>query len=435
LARTPHVPQNSPAARKRGTARFQTFTSLQHRDYLFLWVSNLFNASASWFQQITAPWLVWEISHSPFWAAAAAGMRSLPFLFIGPLAGVFADRIDRRKMVLVVQTVLALVVSGFAVGVQKGYVTGNAGIFYALLFAFIAGLLQSLIQPVRQAMIANTVPRQDLWNAIALNSLAGNVARVIGPGLAGILIEWLSPSVNFYIQGALYMLMALAVVPIKLPYREEITAKRSSIIANLRQGFEYVWSERLIWHLLSLSYIPALFIASILQIMPAIADDILGHGAEVFGFLLLAMGIGGIVGTICLASLGGIFNRGGTGLLALMLLSGSVIALGISTWLLVSLAAMFCLGFFRIAFQINNNTLLQTSIPDGLRGRVMALYHLDHGFTPLAGMVVGLMAELMSANLVVTLAGLASLGLALYAFLSYTDVRRLAAGGNLHQPK
>jgi hypothetical protein len=231
------------------------------------------------------------------------------------------------------------------------------------------------------------------------------------------------------------MLMALAVVPIKLPYREEITAKRSSIIANLRQGFEYVWSERLIWHLLTLSYIPALFIASILQIMPAIADDILGHGAEVFGFLLLAMGIGGIVGTICLASLGGIFNRGGTGLLALMLLSCSAIALGISTWLLVSLAAMFCLGFFRIAFQINNNTLLQTSIPDGLRGRVMALYHLDHGFTPLAGMVVGLMAELMSANLVVTLVGLISLSLALYAFLSYTDVRRLAAGGNLHQPK
>jgi MFS family permease len=148
-------------------------------------------------------------------------MRSLPFLLIGPMAGVFADRVDRRKMVLVTQTSLALVVLAFALGVHLGHVTGSVGVFYAMLFTFITGVLHSLIQPVRQAMVANTVPRQDLWNAIALNSIAGNVARVVGPGLGGVLIAWLGPAVNFFIEGVFYVLMALAIVPIALPYRRQ----------------------------------------------------------------------------------------------------------------------------------------------------------------------------------------------------------------------
>src|SRR5262245_19179567 len=235
----------TPTARsQRGEVRFQMFISLRHRDFLYLWLSNLLNASASWFQPITVPWVVWQISHSPFWVSVAGGMRSFPFLFIGPFAGVLADRVDRRKMILVVQSALAVVVFAFAIGMHEGYVTGNVGIFYAILFTFVAGVLQTLIQPVRQAMVANTVPRQDLWNAIALNAIAGNVARVVGPGLGGVLIAWLSPAVNFFIQGGLFVMMALMMIPIKMPYREEITARRSSVMANLKQGFAYVVSDR-----------------------------------------------------------------------------------------------------------------------------------------------------------------------------------------------
>ena len=170
-------------------------------------------------------------------------MRSLPFLFIGPWAGVLADRVDRRKIVLVVQIALAVAVLGFALGVHQGYVTGQLGVLYALLFTFITGALHSLIQPVRQAMVANTVPRQDLWNAIALNSVAGNVARVVGPGLGGVLIAWLGPAVNFLIEGIFYVLMALAIFPIALPYREAMTARRTSVIANLNPNppMDGVW--------------------------------------------------------------------------------------------------------------------------------------------------------------------------------------------------
>lgn len=206
------------------SGRFQAFSSLRHRDFRFLWLSNLANASASWFEQITIPWVVWIISGSPFWVGVTGGMRSLPFLFIGPLAGVFADRFDRRK-----------------------------------------------------------------------------------------------------IEGVLYVLMALVMFPIKLPYREEVTATKTSVKANLKQGFVYVLSDRRILHLLLLSYISALFVAPVLQIMPVIADEVLGHG-----------------------------------------------------------------------------------------------------FTPFASVLVGLMAEFTSANLTVAVVGAISLALALWAFVAYKDIRRMA---------
>ncbi len=405
--------------------RFTTFTSLRHRDFLLLWLSNLCNASASWFQQITIPWVVWEISSSPFLVGVTAGMRSLPFLGIGPFAGVFADRVDRRKLVLVVQSSLAVVVLAFATGVHLGYVVGYVGILYAMLFTVITGILHSVVQPVRQAMVANTVPREDLWNAIALNSISGNVARVVGPGLGGVLIAWLGPAVNFYIEGVFYVLMALAIFPIALPYREEMTAARASVLSNLKQGFRYVVTEQRVIRLLLVVCISDILIAPIIHLMPVIADDVLGHGSEVYGFLVLATGIGGIIATISFASMGNAFRQGSIGLVSLMLLSGSAIMLGLSTWLWVSLAAMFGLGFFRLVFKINNNTLVQSTIPDSLRGRVMSIYHLDHGLTPLASMTLGLLAEFWKANLVVAGVGLLSLVLAIYAFLAFSDVRKM----------
>ena len=379
-----------------------------------------------WFQQITIPWVVWEISGSPFLVGIAAGMRSIPFLVIGPMAGVFADRVDRRKIVLVTQSVMALVVLAFAGAVQLGVVVGTLGVIYALGFSFITGTLHSLIQPVRQAMVANTVPREDLWNAVALNSIAGNVARVVGPGLGGVLIAWLGPALNFFLEGVLYVLMVLVMVPIALPYREAITARRASMFANLKQGFSYVLSEQVVLRLLLVACISDILLAPVIHLMPVIATEVLGQGSEVYGFLVLATGVGGIISTIAFASLGGVFRRGSIGLVALMFLSGTAILLGFSTWVWVSLLAMFGFGFFRLAFKINNNTLVQTTIPDALRGRVMSIYHLDHGLTPLASMTLGLIAEFWPANFVVVLVGAISLALTIYAFIAYSDMRRMS---------
>ena len=419
------TPEPGRRPRRQRPARFNTFVSLRHKDFLLLWISNLFNASAVWFQQITIPWLVWEISSSPFLVGIAAGSRSIPFLVIGPMAGVLADRIDRRKMVLVVQSIMAVVVLSFAAAIHMGYVVGTVGVVYALVFSVITGVLHATIQPVRHAMVANTVPREDLWNAIALNSIAGNVARVVGPGLGGVLIAWLGPALNFYIEGVFYILMVLAMIPIALPFREAVTATRTSVFANLKQGFSYVVSEQLVLRLLLVACVSDILIGPIVHLMPVVADEVLGGDSRIYGFLVLATGVGGIIATISFASLGRSFMRGSVGLVALMFLACSAIVLGISTWLWVSLAAMFGLGFFRLVFKINNNTLVQTTIPDALRGRVMAIYNLDNGLTPLASMTLGLMAEFWRVNLVVLAVGVLSLALTIYALAAFSDVRRM----------
>ena len=409
----------------RGPRRFNTFSSLKHRDFLLLWISNLCHACANWFQQITIPWVVWEISGSPLLVGVAAGMRSLPFLFVGPLAGVFADRVDRRKMVVAVQLVLSMVVLAFAFGVHRGVVTGDLGVAIALAFTAMTGLLNSLIQPVRQAMIANTVPRDELWNAIALNSVGGNIARVIGPGVGGVIIAWLGPAVNFLIEGVFHLLMVVAVIKIGLPYREEITAVRASVVANLKQGFHYVVTQQLVLRLLVVVCISDLFIAPIVHLMPVIADEVLGYGPKELGFLLLSMGVGGVIGTFTFATLGGAMRKGSFGFAALILLTLCAVSLGVSTWLWVSMVAMFGMGFFRLTFKINNNTHVQSTIPDTLRGRVMAIYHLDHGLTPLASMGIGLMAEFWDVNLVIVVAGSAALALSIWAFAAFSDVRQM----------
>ena len=419
----PTGPARRPGPRRPG--RVNTFVSLRHKNFLLLWLSNLCNASAVWFQQITIPWLVWEISGSPFLVGIAAGSRSIPFLVIGPIAGVLADRIDRRKMVLVVQSLMAVVVLSFATAIHLGYVVGTLGVIYALVFSVITGILHASIQPVRHAMVANTVPREDLWNAIALNSIAGNVARVVGPGLGGVLIAWLGPALNFYIEGVFYIFMVVAMIPISLPFREAVTATRTSVVANLKQGFSYVLSEQVVLRLLLVACVSDIMIAPIVHLMPVLADEVLGGGSEIYGFLVLATGVGGIIATISFASLGGSFMRGAVGLVALMFLASSAIVLGLSTWLWVSLAAMFGLGFFRLVFKINNNTLVQTTIPDGLRGRVMAIYNLDNGLTPLASMTLGLIAEFWPVNLVVLIVGIVSLAMTIYAFIAFSDVRRM----------
>jgi len=352
-------------------------------------------------------------------------MRSLPFLIIGPFGGVFADRLDRRKMVIAVQSFLSLVVIAFAFLVVRGHLDGGLGIFYAMVFALITGALHALIQPVRKAMVANTVPKEHLWNAISLNSAATNIARVVGPGLGGVLIAWLGPGVNFFVEGILYGLMALLMLPIALPYRGEITALGSSVLTNLKQGVCYVIGRRQILRLFLTACIADILIAPIIFLLPVIADDVLGHGPRVYGLLVLATGLGGVIATVGFASLGRDLRKGSIGLLALMLLSASTLAFGLSSWLWISIGALFWLGFFKLIFKINNKNLLQNAIPDSLRGRVMSIYHLDHGITPIAGIILGLMLEFWSVNVVIAGIGLVAMVLTGWAFLAFSDIRSM----------
>ncbi|MDP3064077.1 MAG: MFS transporter [Chloroflexota bacterium] len=382
-----------------------TFASLRNLDYRYLWIGNLFNTAGQWIQQITVGWLVWELSHSPLLVGLVGGLRALPFLFMGPLGGVLADRVDRRRMLMTTQTLLAAVAVAFAVVVALGWVQ----VWHALVFTFITGCGFAVNQPVRQSLIANTVPRKDLGNAIALSAMAANSTRMIGPAVGGVLIVAFGPAGNFLIQAGLFLCMVAIIFPMKVRYRDAVTSGSASAMRNLKDGFTYVWGNRTLFGLMMLSFVPALFVTPFIQMLPVFTEEVFHSKANVYGYLVSAFGVGGLLATLTLASFSSSIRSGLLGIVALVASSIIVILFALSSHLPLSLLLLVALGASQMTFRVNNNTLVQTMAPDELRGRVMSIYHLEHGFMPLASFILGLSAELFSAPSAVAVSGMLSL--------------------------
>lgn len=221
--------QPRPRPRRRG---IQTFSSLRSRDYRFLWTGNLFNNGANWLQQLTIGWLVWELSKSPFLVGTVGGFRALPFLLIGPVAGVFADRLDRRKLVLVSQTMLATAAIVFALVVASGQVQ----VWHCFAYIALSGVAHSILQPVRSALVANTVPREDLPNAFALHAMTITSSRLVWPAIGGLMVAAFGFTVNFLVESVLYIILAVMIIPMRTPYREESSRRHASPWTDLKDG-------------------------------------------------------------------------------------------------------------------------------------------------------------------------------------------------------
>jgi MFS family permease len=232
-------PERQP---KRRIGRIRTFSSLRNRDYRFLWLGNTFNSGANWLQQLTVGWLVWDLSHSPFLVGTVGGLRAFPFLVIGPFAGVMADRLDRRKVVMLSQTVLAVAAFLFALLVASGRVQ----VWHAFAYIIISGTAHAILQPTRSALVANTVPREDLPNAFALQSMSVTSSRFVWPAIGGILVGAFGFKFNFFVESALYLVLALLIIPVRTPYREQSRHRHASGLADMKEGITYVWQDKLI---------------------------------------------------------------------------------------------------------------------------------------------------------------------------------------------
>jgi MFS family permease len=401
--------------------RLQTFSSLRNRDYRFLWTGNLFNSGANWLQQLTIGWLVFDLSGSPFLVGTVGGFRAVPFLLIGPWAGVLADRVDRRVLVLLSQTLLAVSAFLFALLVASGQVQ----VWHAFAYITVSGIAHSILQPVRSALIVNTVPRPDLPNAYALHAMSITSSRFVWPALGGVLLGMFGFTVNFFIESALYIALAILIIPMRTPYREQHVARHSSALADLKEGLRYVWKDKPIRQLIVMSFIPNFLVQPSIYLLPVFAAAVLGRGSEIFGTLLSVNGVAGFTATLLIASFGYIMKKGTASLLALSIASLGAIMLGLSHWLALSLLAVALIGFGQTTFRTSNGTLIQTLAPDALRGRVQSIYHFDHGFTPLASFIIGLFAEFYTAPGAVTVVGIASLALSLYFLLAFRQIRQL----------
>ncbi len=417
--------------------RMQTFKSLGNPDYRLFWIGNICNNIGMWLQMVTLGFLVWELTKDPATGQGSAvlsgtigGLRFLPTLLVGPWAGVLADRLDRRKLVMVTQVFLAGCAGSFAMlllwlGIEG---PGRLEVWHAYLYASIAAVGHGLLQPARQALIANTVPQEDLANAFALNSMTVTSARLLGGVLGGSLIGALGFKYNFFVEAGLLAAMVALMVPMRVRYREALTARTSSALRNLRDGMTYVWREnRVILHLILMNFVLVFAFRPVQTLLPAYTGGVLGleDGAREGGFLLAAQGVGGMIGAFMMASVGYSLKKGQVSLLALVVGSAAMVVFGQSHWLLLSLGMMAAMGLCQTSFITSNLTLVQTMAPDNLRGRVTSIYMLENGFGPLAIMLIGIFIEVVGAGYAFSSVAAACLLLAVYFQVFFSQVRSL----------
>ncbi len=397
-----------------------TFRSLRHRNYRLLWIGTLFSSSGQWIQQVTLGWLAYDLTGSGAILGAVNGLRSLPLLFLGPFGGVAADRFDKKQLMFTTQMFLMLTAAVFATVILMGHLE----VWHIFVFSTATGVAWAFNMPVRQSIVPNVVPREDMMNAMALNSAGFNVTRIVGPTLAGLMIAKMGPSENFYIQALAYLGVAAMVVQLRLP--DIPRSGKGNVMQSLAEGSKYVWRHPTLRTQMTLALVPVVIALPYVSLLPILAKDTLGRGAGGYGILMSAPGIGAVTATLVLASLKS-FKRQGVLLLSAVFILGLIlilVALSRSFWL--SCALLVLVGACQMAYMTTNQTVLQLTTPDEYRGRVMGIYMLNQGLLPLGSLFGGVMSDAFSAPVALaTMGGMVSL-LAVWFFIKAGNIRELS---------
>lgn len=409
-----------PERERRG---LRTFSSLQNnRDFRYLFTGNLCGNGAHWLQLVTIGWLALGVTGSPFHSIMAVAVRALPILLIGPWGGVLVDRWDRRTLAIVSQTVLAFWALIFAVLVSRGQVDT---VWHVYGYSVATGIAFTVIQPARQALIANTVRRSDIANALALSAMSTTSMRLLGAGTAGVLLGFLDFQWNFFVECGLYVGMGLLMIPMRTPYQEVSTARGRSPLSNLREGLGYVLGNRIMFRLMLLNFTRAGVFGPLLLLLPAYASGALDAGPGTGTAMIVVMGIGGTTASLLISTWGFFTRKGLVCLITLLSGSGVVFTLGLSSWVWLSLPVMVVMGLSQTHFIVSNQTVIQTLVPDTLRGRVSSVWHYEQGLIPLFAGVIGLVANVIGIGWAMVWFGGFALALGLFFLLTYDDIRQL----------
>ena len=389
------------------------FRALRNPDYRYFWLGNFLSNIGTWMQNVALGWLVLELSNSAFWLGVVGFASSAPMLVFSLLGGVIADRTDRRRMLVRTQSAMMLLAFVLAALSYTKVITVPQIVVLALL----TGVAMSLNMPAYQALVPQLVPRRDLTNAIGLNSAQFNLSRIIGPSLGGLVMAWLGPSVNFFLNGVSFLALLLVLVRMRIP-PPPVEAGDAGIWRRLGDGFRYVGRHRQMSSLLALVALASLFGIPYLMFMPYFARDVLHSGPRGLGFLLACSGFGSLGAAATVAYLGvtGTRRRG-----RLLLVSGSAFLLAVilftfSRNFYLSCGLLVVAGYCTILMVATVNTLLQHLAAEEMRGRVMSIYTMAFlGFAPVGSLIAGSLAHAVTAARAIAgmcaLALLATLGL------------------------
>ena len=406
----------------RRLTRLPAFASLRHRDFRLFLSGQFLSQCGTWIEQVGTGWLVLTLDNSPFTLGLVSTLGSLPVLLFTLIGGVVADRVNKRHAVMVLQALMAT--EALTLGILTA--THTVTVHWIMALAVFFGFLSAFEVPTRQAFVFEVVGKEDLMNAIALNSSAFNVARVIGPSIAGILIAAVGLAACFFVNGVSF-LAVLAGLALMRPGLPANSADRPRMTDALREGFTFVLRERWPRTLVMLTATITVFGSSFLIMLPVFAKDALKVGASGYGALLTGVGIGAAGGALVLAAFGTRVRQGRTALTSAGILGLSLMLLAPMPHVLPAMLVAIIAGCAMSVTGISTNTLLQRLSPDHLRGRVMGFYSfVALGMVPFGSLQAGWVAEHFGVRTCYLFNGLGVLAAVLLVLLGWTRRERLA---------
>ena len=404
------LPMETPAA----PARDRLLRSFRHRNFRLFFAGQFVSLTGTWMQSVAVSWLVYRLTGSSLALGLVGFASHIPVFLFGLFGGCLADRGDKRRILMMAQAAAMLQ----ALALAALTLSGSANVWVIGALAAVLGLVNAVDMPTRQAFVVEMVGREDLLNAIALNSSMFNSARIVGPALAGLLVAAIGEGWCFLVNGLSYLAVIAALAAMRLPPAGQPCGD-GALAGRVREGLVYAWRDRRIRSMLGGLVATSLFGSSFMTLLPVMVDKVLGHDAKGLGFLLAATGLGSVVAALVLA-----LRRESRGLEPWRIASGlgfgtSLIAFALSKDFLLSLLLAPVLGFCLIFFFAASNTLLQLRSPNAMRGRIMSLYAVTLvGMAPFGALLAGTAASFVDAPLTLALAGgLCAVGVALFASL------------------
>ncbi len=367
------------------------FPALRHRNFVLLWSGLIVSNIGTWIQEVGVGWLVLQLTDSPLWLGLLGLSFALPMILLPLVGGAVADRVDRIRLLYVTQTAQMLI--SFALAVLTW--TGLINVWYILAASFTTATIMAFDNPARRALIPDLIPQQDLMNALSLSSMTFTGAALIGPAIAGALLNPLGVGALFFLDGISYLAVLIALGSMR-DVRTRSGGLQASIGRSMLAGLAYAWRTRFVFILLMLATLTNLFGRSHRNLLPIFARDIWQSGADGYGFLLSAMGAGALVGAFGLAAVRQLKRQGMVMAISGLLFSASIILFALSPSFIMGIFLLFFSGAMYALFSSLNATFLQAEVPRELQGRIMSLYTITLlGFPALGAMGAGALAELL----------------------------------------
>ena len=400
--------------------------ALRNRQFRIYTLGSIPSQLGTWMQRLAVGWLTWQLTESETWLGIIAFVDMFPVVIIGPIAGALADRIDRLAFARAIQIVTMAQAAALAVLTITGAITIE--ILFAL--TLFLGIVQASFQPFRQAIVANLVHGDELAPAIAVNSVMWHSSRVVGPAIAGaVIVTWgIGPAIA--INAATYVIFIIALYRIHLPAPAAARRSIADIPAEIVEGIRYAVGHPVIGPLLFILLCASTLGRPVTELLPGFAAEVFGRGAGGLAWLTSAAGLGAVLAGLWLARRGRLSGLVGIIIASVLVLALALIAFAATDWFWFAVPAMVAVGFGLVASGVTVQTMIQSTVDEGLRGRVLSLYGMVWlGCPALGAIVMGGLSEIYGLRWPVIGAGVLCLMVWLWALFRHASIRAVAEGG------